>query len=107
MVTVKVLRSFLDKQNKVIQPVGKTINITEERFQEITLVEGDPLIELVEKGESNETDSPLKSNVKDIKKNVTADLGKDVLGLLLQEETESENRKGVIDHIEQLLKEVE
>lgn len=44
---VKVLSSFIDKENKIIQPEGKVIEITEERFNKIMAI-NDELIEVTE-----------------------------------------------------------
>jgi hypothetical protein len=45
---VKVLRPFIDSEKNEIHPVGKIIEVSEERFEVISAVEGDPLVEKVE-----------------------------------------------------------
>lgn len=45
---VKVLERFIDKEKNTIHPIGKIIEVTEERFKQITAVEGEPLVEKVE-----------------------------------------------------------
>lgn len=48
-INIKVLRTFRDKHTKIIYTKDSTIQITEERFEEITNVDGS-LIELIKDG---------------------------------------------------------
>lgn len=48
MIKVKVLRRFLDKQKNVIQPVGKILDLSGKRYEQIIAYEGDPLVEKME-----------------------------------------------------------
>nr|WP_309099074.1 hypothetical protein [Fredinandcohnia onubensis] len=112
MIKAKVLRIFLDKQMNAVHPVGKVIEVSEERFEEILSAEENSLVELVD-GEIIPTDPPggndlpidLGSNVETLKEKITAELGKEDLELLLKSEKEGQNRKGVVKHLEYLLKE--
>lgn len=45
---VKVLKSFIDGDKKAIHPIGKIITISQDRYKEISAIEGDPLVEEVE-----------------------------------------------------------
>ena len=45
---VKVLRIFNDKPNKVMHKVGKIIEVSEERFDELKAIKGKPLVEVSE-----------------------------------------------------------
>jgi len=45
---VKVLRAFNDKPNKKTHKVEKIIDVSEERFEELKAVKGNPLVEEVE-----------------------------------------------------------
>lgn len=107
---VKVLKRFNDKVNKVIQPVGKIIEVTEERYEEIIAASKDPFVEIVEKGDSQtEVELPVDLNVTvdDLKDQITDEMDNETLRLIHKTEKEGKNRKGVIEHIEDLLKEGE
>jgi hypothetical protein len=108
---VKVLRRFNDKVNKVIQPVGKVIEVTEERYEEIiAAAKEDPFVEIVESGDSQtEVELPvdLTGTVDEVNDQITSELDKDALTLIHKTEKEGKNRKGVIEHIEHFLNEVE
>lgn len=102
---VKVINSFIDKENKRIQPVGVILDITEKRYEEIMSYKDEQLVELV--ADSNNIDVDLNRNVETVTEAIHAELGKDTLSTLLEQEKAGKNRKGVIEHIEQLIKEVE
>lgn len=55
--------------------------------------------------EVQEESSVLEQNVANIKQTITADFSHESLEALLQQEVGGENRKGVIEHIQSLLKE--
>lgn len=55
---VKVLKSFLDKENNVIQKAGKIIEVTEDRFEQINSVKVGLLIEVSEEDLEEESDFP-------------------------------------------------
>lgn len=102
---VRVLKTFNDKQNKVIQSVGKVIEVTDERYEEIIAANSnDPFVEELD---PNEELPSLDPAVDKIKQTITSALGKEKLEVLLKLETEGKNRKGVTEHIEQHLKEGE
>lgn len=61
-------------------------------------------VELQEKGFLKATKSVLDGNVTSIKTAITADLSPEELNSLLEEEKAGEDRKGVKEHIEALLK---
>jgi hypothetical protein len=99
----KILKRFVDKSNKVIHPVGKVIEVTEDRFEEILEKDtSDPFIKRVESESDLDLDPRLDGNVPDVK-NVLDGLVPEELILLLEEEKINKNRKGVIEHIEHLL----
>lgn len=102
---VKVLRLFNDKLNGVFQRVGTTIDVTKERLEEILAVDPEnPIVEIIEE---DKHDSLLDSTVNEIQDIVTIELGLDKLQELLKDEIEGKNRKGVVEHIESLLKEAD
>lgn len=102
---VKVLRLFHDKQNGTFQRVGTIIDVTEERLQEILTVDMDnPIVEVIDE---DKHDSLLDNTVNEIQEKVTIELGLDKLQELLKDEIEGKNRKGVVEHIESLLKEAD
>lgn len=51
---VKVLKPFIDGKKKTIHQIGKIIEISETRFNEISSLDGDPLVEKVEVKEADE-----------------------------------------------------
>jgi hypothetical protein len=108
---VIVLRRFNDKVNKVIQTVGSIIEVTEDRFEEIKAAsKEDPFVEIVENdGGNSQTELPvdLSGTVDEVKELITSNVDKEMLSLIHKAETEGKNRKGVIEHIEHLLNEVE
>ncbi|HYE11360.1 MAG TPA: hypothetical protein VEF53_14405 [Patescibacteria group bacterium] len=55
----KVLISFSDKENNVVQQAGKVIDISEERFEEIMAANG----KLIEAVESKEASSEFPKHV--------------------------------------------
>lgn len=102
---VKVLRLFNDKQNGVFQRVGTTIDVTKERLEEILAVDPEnPIVEVIDE---DKHDSLLDNTVNEIQEKVTIELGLDKLQELLKDEIEGKNRKGVVEHIESLLKEAD
>ncbi|MED4052941.1 hypothetical protein P4654_02045 [Niallia taxi] len=102
----KVIKQFKDKFSKAIYPVNSVYQ-TEDVERAKFLQENGYLY--AEKQESNSTDEKnlLDESVEKIKKSVTAELGKEKLEILLKLEKGSKDRKGVIEHIEELLQEVE
>jgi len=104
---VKILRRFNDRINNVIHAVGTVIEVTEERYEEILAVEGDPMVEAFEEenqGPPKDLPVDLNGTVDEIKVALENGYEKEDLELLLKKELEGENRKGVTKHIETLLK---
>ncbi|MBH0174717.1 hypothetical protein IHV09_14205 [Fictibacillus sp. 23RED33] len=104
---IKVLKRFKDKNTKKVFPVGALYQSDDE----------ERILFLQEKGyleksiplspEEIEVEQLLTQNVDAIRKSILSDMGKEKLNNLLAIEKEDKNRKGVIDHIEGLLKEGE
>lgn len=103
----KVIKRFQDKITKAIYPVNSTYQTDDK--ERVRLLQDNGFL-YVEKQEDHTHDGEgtiLDKSVEEIKKNVTAELGKDKLEVLLELEKEAKNRKGVVEHIEELLQEVE
>jgi hypothetical protein len=109
MMKVKVLKQFIDGENKTIHKIGKVIEVTEDRFEQLVSSIGDPLVEIFEGALPPNLNSPidLDENVETLKNTIKIEFGIDSLKDLLKVEQEGKNRKGVIEHIESLLKEGE
>ena len=96
-----VIKKFRDKNDKQKDGKGKLYKVnsifeaSEERINELSQ------LGYVEK-EKPQNDPRLDGNVEEVKAAVE-DLGKEELENLLQEEKENKNRKGVIEHIEELI----
>lgn len=101
------MKRFKDKNTKKVFPVGALYQSDDE----------ERILFLQEKGyleksiplspEEIEVEQLLTQNVDAIRKSILSDMGKEKLNNLLAIEKEDKNRKGVIDHIEGLLKEGE
>lgn len=91
----KVIKKFRDKNTKAVFSVGQTYEGSEER---VKYLEQLGYVEF----EEPETDPRLDGNVEQVKASLEG-LDKEELEKLLVEEKENKNRKGVIEHIEQLL----
>lgn len=94
-----VVASFRDKHTNEVFTIGSFYE-TEDKDRVTELRKGGFL------GDEIQSEQPyvLKQNVAGVKAAITEDLPKEQLEALLQEEKEGENRKGVIEHIEALLK---
>ena len=102
-----VIKQFRDKFTKAIYPINSVYQ-TEDAERAQYLQENGYLFAEKQESKSSEGDSSLlDESVEKIKKSVTAELGKEKLEVLLKVEKESKNRKGVIEHIEEILQEVE
>jgi hypothetical protein len=97
---IKVIKRFRDKQTNEVYLAGALYQ-SDDKGRISFLQNGGYL----EKSENQE--SLLDQNVEEIKGSITADLGKDRLKELFEEEFNSKNRKGVIEHIDGLIKEIE
>lgn len=103
----RVVKQFRDKFTKAIFPIDSVYK-TEDAERAQFLQENGYLFAEKQDEKSSEGDSSLlDESVEKIKKSVTAELGKEKLEVLLKLEKESKDRKGVIEHIEELLQEVE
>lgn len=96
MMEAKVIRRFRDKDSKKVYSIGDNYQGSETRVNFLKK-EG-----FLEKSIQKEP-SLLDGNVGEVTAAITADLGKEELEKLLQEEKEGKERKGVIEHIEGLL----
>lgn len=103
----KVIKQFRDKNTKAIFPVDSVYNTEDAERAQFLQEKGYLFAEKQEEKSSEGDSSLLDDSVEKIKKSVTADLGKEKLEVLLKLEKESKDRKGVIEHIEELLQEVE
>lgn len=103
----KVIKRFQDKITKAIFPVNSTYQTDDEERAKFLQDNGFLYVEKQEDSPYGAKRSILDESVEEIKKNVTAELGKDKLEVLLELEKEAKNRKGVVEHIEELLQEVE
>lgn len=111
----KVIKQFQDLQdNDHIYNVGDLYprqgEVNTERAEELANSEnkiGVPLIEVVEEPKTISTPIDLNQTVDKLKEVITIELGEEVLNELLEAEIVDKNRKGVIEHIESLLKEGE
>jgi hypothetical protein len=103
---VKVLKPFIDGEKKTIHKIGKIVEVTEERFEQLASINGDPLVEIFEGELPPNPNSPidLEENVETLKNTIKIEFGIVALKDLLKAEQEGKNRKGVIEHIESLLK---
>lgn len=115
MAKYKVIRKFRDLQdNDHIYNFGDEFPrkgaTTEERVVELSTAEnkiGIPLIALVEeKPTVPPSEVDLNNTVESLTEDITGDLGDEKLNELLLNEQAGKNRKGVIEHIASLLKEV-
>lgn len=103
----KVIKQFRDKFTKAIFPVDSVYKTEDSERAQYLQENGYLFAEKQDEKSSEGDDSLLDESVEKIKKSVTAELGKDKLEVLLKLEKESKDRKGVIEHIEELLQEVE
>lgn len=103
----KVIKQFRDKFTKAIFPVDSVYNTEDAERAQFLQENGYLFAEKREEKSSEGDNSLLDDSVEKIKKSVTAELGKEKLEILLKLEKESKDRKGVIEHIEELLQEVE
>jgi hypothetical protein len=94
---MKVIKRFRDKETKEVFAAGALYQSDDEG--RITLLQNSGYLE-----KSEMQESLLDQNVEEIKIAITADLGKERLKELFKEEFNSKNRKGVIEHIDSLLK---
>lgn len=95
---IKVIKRFRDKDTKEVFAAGALYHSNDEERIKFLQNSG-----YLEKSEMQE--SLLDQNVEEIKVAITADFGKERLKELFKEEFNSKNRKGVIEHIDSLLKE--
>jgi NifB/MoaA-like Fe-S oxidoreductase len=95
---IKVIKRFRDKDTKEVFAAGALYKSDDEG--RITFLKNSGYLE-----KSEIQESVLDQNVEEIKVAITADLGKERLKELFKEEFNSKNRKGVIEHIDSLLKE--
>ncbi|MGM8213565.1 hypothetical protein ACLIBH_12380 [Virgibacillus sp. W0430] len=93
----KVIKRFRDKKTKKYYNANDVYESSESRVMEIK--SKGYLGEIIEE---KVTDERLEGNVETVKQNV-AELDQEELTKLLAEEKENKNRKGVVEHIEQLL----
>jgi hypothetical protein len=88
-------KRFIDKNTKKLYPIGAEYKAdSKERAEELTK-KG-----FIDKKE----ESLLDQNVGEVKAAVTSEFSKEQLEELLQQEKDGDNRKGVIEYIESLLK---
>jgi hypothetical protein len=99
---VKVIKRFRDKETNEVYPVGALYQSDNEN--RIKFLQGRGHLDMYN-SDSNEGNSLLNQTVDEIKEAVTSDLGKEQLEQLLKEEHDGKGRKGVIEHIDSLLKE--
>jgi hypothetical protein len=92
----KVIKRFRDKNSKKVYSSGDKYQGSKERVE---FLQNKGFLEKP----LQKDPSLLDGNVGEVTAVITADLGKEELEKLLQEETNDKNRKGVIEHIEGLL----
>lgn len=103
----RVVKQFRDKFTKAIFPIDSVYKTEDAERAQFLQENGYLFAEKQDENSSEGDSSLLDESVEKIKKAVTAELGKDKLEVLLKLEKESKDRKGVIEHIEELLQEVE
>jgi hypothetical protein len=94
---IKVIKRFRDKNTNEVYRAGALYQSDDE--ERISFLQNSGYLEKSEKQESL-----LDQNVDEIKAAITADMGVDELKALSKEESGGKNRKGVIEHIDSLLK---
>jgi hypothetical protein len=97
---IKVIKRFRDKETKEVHAAGAVYQSDDEG--RISFLQNSGYLEKSEKQKSL-----LDDNVESIKIAVTPDLGLDEIKALFEEESNGKNRKGVIEHIDGLIKEIE
>ncbi|MEK4666552.1 hypothetical protein [Niallia sp. FSL R7-0271] len=103
----RVIKQFRDKFTKAIFPVDSVYQTEDTERAQYLQESGYLFAEKQEEKSSKGDNSLLDESVEKIKQSVTEELGKEKLEVLLKLEKESKDRKGVIEHIEELLQEVE
>ena len=96
----EVIKAFIDKDTNKVHPAGSFYETADNKR----------IANLQERGflGSSSLDlDPLDGNVEQAKHAIQAELGKDALGSLMASEKKGKNRKGVMEHIEELLSEVD
>lgn len=94
-----VIRKFRDKESFEVLEVGDSfVTDKKERANELQ-AKG-----FIGEAIKTETPSILNQNVGEVKISITEEFSKEDLEKLLEQEVSGENRKGVKDHIESLLK---
>lgn len=96
----EVIKEFIDKDSKKRYPVGTSYETADNKRIAFLQQRGFLIPSFSEPG-------PLDGNIEQAKSKIQAELGKVALDSLLATEKKGKNRKGVIEHIEQLLAEVE
>lgn len=95
----KVIKPFKDKfTKKIYSPKNKKANVYEGSEERVKYLQQLGYVEV----EEPETDPRLDGNVEQVKAALEG-IEKEELEKLLVEEKDNKNRKGVIEHIEQLL----
>jgi hypothetical protein len=104
---IKVLKRFKDKNTKKVYPVGALYQSNDE--ERVLFLQDGGYLEKADPPSPEEVEAKqlLDQNVDSVKKSILSELGKGKLNNLLSVEKGDKNRKGVIDHIEGLLKEGE
>lgn len=96
----EVIKAFIDKDSKKRYPAGALYETADNKRIAYLQQRGFLIPSFSETG-------PLDGNVEQVKDRITGELGKAALDSLLVTEKKGKHRKGVIEHIEQLLAEVE
>jgi hypothetical protein len=100
---IKVIKRFRDKETNEVFTVGALYHSDDE--ERIKFLQSKGHLELSDPSTSNKQPDLLDQNVEEIKTSIIADLGKEQLEELFIAESNGKNRKGVIEHIDSLIKE--
>jgi hypothetical protein len=100
---IKVIKRFRDKETKEVFAAGALFQSDDK--ERIKYLQSKGHLELSDPSITSKQPDLLDKTLEEIKTSITADLGKEQLEELFKAESDGKNRKGVIDHIDSLLKE--
>ena len=99
-----VLKTFRDKNTLKSHKTGQIYQTDDLKRVDELQSKGWIGEEVQEVHEAQKDFSVLEQNVANVKQTITAEFSQESLKTLLEQEVAGENRKGVIDHIQSLLK---